>query len=149
MGVLMAMNGLTIQHDANHGAFSSRSASTNLFAQSPDVGILPSCSAVVNRIFGFLDDFIGGSALMWYVEARALVIRRSSHSWLRVVLIAQASSARDCAPRAPERRRAGRGHVRQLAHHQVQPVAALPLVDFLPGISMIAVMLCSAVLGRD
>ena len=45
MGVLMAMNGLAIQHDANHGAF------------HPNHNI--------NRIASLLDDVIGGSALMW------------------------------------------------------------------------------------
>eukprot|EP01130_Rhizamoeba_saxonica_P001719 TRINITY_DN1157_c0_g1_i2.p1 TRINITY_DN1157_c0_g1~~TRINITY_DN1157_c0_g1_i2.p1 ORF type:complete len:284 (+),score=34.62 TRINITY_DN1157_c0_g1_i2:274-1125(+) len=41
----MAITGLSIQHDANHGAFSK--------------------NPLVNRIFGFTDDIIGGSALMW------------------------------------------------------------------------------------
>lgn len=40
LGAMLACNGLAIQHDANHGAFSK--------------------SPVVNRIFGFFDDLIGG-----------------------------------------------------------------------------------------
>lgn len=45
LGLLLAVNGLAIQHDANHGAFSD--------------------SPFVNSIFGFVDDLIGGSSLMW------------------------------------------------------------------------------------
>ena len=45
LGVCLAMMGLAIQHDANHGAFSS--------------------STFINRIAGFADDVIGGSALCW------------------------------------------------------------------------------------
>jgi fatty acid desaturase len=45
VGMLMAVMGLAIQHDANHGAFSS--------------------SPAVNKLFGFCDDIIGGSALCW------------------------------------------------------------------------------------
>ena len=45
LGVLFAMNGLAIQHDANHGAFSQ--------------------SRGVNLVAGFVDDLIGGSGLMW------------------------------------------------------------------------------------
>lgn len=45
LGVLVAVNGFAIQHDANHGAFHP--------------------SAVVNRIAGMVNDVIGGSALMW------------------------------------------------------------------------------------
>jgi fatty acid desaturase (delta-4 desaturase) len=45
LGVLFAMNGLAIQHDANHGAFSR--------------------SRIVNQLAGFVDDLIGGSGLMW------------------------------------------------------------------------------------
>jgi acyl-lipid (7-3)-desaturase (Delta-4 desaturase) len=43
-GVLLAVNGLAIQHDANHGSFST--------------------SPLLNRLFGFVDDIIGGSALV-------------------------------------------------------------------------------------
>lgn len=45
IGVMMAMVGLSIQHDANHGALSP--------------------NPMVNRVCGLLDDLIGGSALMW------------------------------------------------------------------------------------
>lgn len=45
VGVLLAVIGLSIQHDANHGAFSP--------------------NPVINRIAGFMDDYIGGSALAW------------------------------------------------------------------------------------
>lgn len=45
LGVLLAVNGLAIQHDANHGAFSS--------------------NPLINQIFGCVDDLIGGSSLMW------------------------------------------------------------------------------------
>jgi len=46
LGICMAINGLAIQHDANHGSFSN--------------------SGLVNTIFGAVDDFIvGGSSLMW------------------------------------------------------------------------------------
>ena len=45
MGLLLAVVGLSIQHDANHGAFST--------------------SPLINRVFGFCDDLIGGSALCW------------------------------------------------------------------------------------
>lgn len=45
VGVLFAIIGLTIQHDASHGAFS-----TNRY---------------VNILAGFCDDLIGGSGLMW------------------------------------------------------------------------------------
>jgi fatty acid desaturase len=45
MGCLMAMNGLAIQHDANHGSFSD--------------------STFLNRLAGFADDLIGGSSLIW------------------------------------------------------------------------------------
>lgn len=45
LGLLMAMNGLAIQHDANHGAFHP--------------------NPTVNRIAGLTDDIIGGSGLMW------------------------------------------------------------------------------------
>lgn len=45
LGVLFAINGLAIQHDANHGAFSQ--------------------NRTVNIIAGFMDDLIGGSGLMW------------------------------------------------------------------------------------
>jgi len=46
LGVLMAINGLAIQHDANHGSFSN--------------------SSWVNSFFGAVDDFVvGGSSLMW------------------------------------------------------------------------------------
>jgi len=41
----MAINGLAIQHDANHGAFSK-----NIY---------------LNRLAGFMDDVIGGSSLIW------------------------------------------------------------------------------------
>jgi len=45
LGILFAINGFAIQHDANHGAFS--------------------CSRLVNTLAGFVDDLIGGSGLMW------------------------------------------------------------------------------------
>ena len=45
LGVFFAINGLAIQHDANHGSFS-----TNRW---------------LNLAAGFLDDLIGGSGLMW------------------------------------------------------------------------------------
>uniref|UniRef100_A0A7S0VTU3 Cytochrome b5 heme-binding domain-containing protein n=1 Tax=Hemiselmis tepida TaxID=464990 RepID=A0A7S0VTU3_9CRYP len=45
LGVLMAMVGLCIQHDANHGAVSQK--------------------GWVNRAWGFTQDWIGGSALLW------------------------------------------------------------------------------------
>uniref|UniRef100_A0A7S4NB43 Cytochrome b5 heme-binding domain-containing protein n=1 Tax=Paramoeba aestuarina TaxID=180227 RepID=A0A7S4NB43_9EUKA len=45
LGVLSASMGLCVQHDANHGALSSY--------------------PIVNRMFGFCDDVIGGSGLMW------------------------------------------------------------------------------------
>jgi fatty acid desaturase len=45
LGVLMAICGLSIQHDANHGALS----------QYP----------TVNWLFGMVDDLIGGSSLAW------------------------------------------------------------------------------------
>lgn len=45
LGILMAVCGLSIQHDANHGALSS----------------LPT----VNWLFGMVDDLIGGSSLAW------------------------------------------------------------------------------------
>ena len=45
LGVFSASLGLCVQHDANHGALSS----------------IP----WVNRLFGFMDDVIGGSGLMW------------------------------------------------------------------------------------
>lgn len=45
LGVLMAMIGLCIQHDANHGAVSA--------------------SGWVNRFWGYTQDWIGGSALLW------------------------------------------------------------------------------------
>jgi fatty acid desaturase len=45
LGCIMAVNGLAIQHDANHGAFSS--------------------NPFVNEAFGCVDDLIGGSSLMW------------------------------------------------------------------------------------
>lgn len=45
LGVLFAINGLAIQHDANHGAFSTQ--------------------RWLNIAAGFLDDLIGGSGLMW------------------------------------------------------------------------------------
>jgi len=45
MGYLMALVGLCIQHDANHGAVSSRS--------------------YVNILWGFTQDWIGGSSLLW------------------------------------------------------------------------------------
>jgi fatty acid desaturase len=45
LGIFFAINGLAIQHDANHGAFSK--------------------NRYVNIIAGFMDDLIGGSGLMW------------------------------------------------------------------------------------
>jgi len=46
LGILMAMNGLAIQHDGNHGSFSNTPA--------------------LNSFFGAVDDFVvGGSSLMW------------------------------------------------------------------------------------
>jgi len=45
LGILMAMNGLAVQHDANHGAFSKYQ---NL-----------------NRLAAFMDDLIGGSSFVW------------------------------------------------------------------------------------
>jgi len=45
LGVLMAMIGLCIQHDANHGAVSP--------------------NGWVNRFWGFTQDWIGGSGLLW------------------------------------------------------------------------------------
>jgi fatty acid desaturase len=45
LGILFAMNGLAIQHDASHGAFSA--------------------NRYVNIAAGFFDDLIGGSGLMW------------------------------------------------------------------------------------
>jgi fatty acid desaturase len=45
LGWLMAMNGLAIQHDANHGSFSKY--------------------IWLNRLAGFVDDIIGGSSLIW------------------------------------------------------------------------------------
>jgi fatty acid desaturase (delta-4 desaturase) len=45
IGVMLATVGLSIQHDANHGAFSPY--------------------PTLNRWVGLLDDLIGGSALMW------------------------------------------------------------------------------------
>jgi linoleoyl-CoA desaturase len=45
MGVLIAIVGLAIQHDANHGAFSD--------------------NPTLNWFFGLTDEFIGGSALIW------------------------------------------------------------------------------------
>jgi fatty acid desaturase (delta-4 desaturase) len=44
-GVMLAMLGLCIQHDANHGAFSGNKH--------------------INQFFGLVDDLIGGSSLMW------------------------------------------------------------------------------------
>lgn len=45
LGILFAINGLAIQHDASHGAFS--------------------CNRALNTAAGFVDDLIGGSGLMW------------------------------------------------------------------------------------
>jgi acyl-lipid (7-3)-desaturase (Delta-4 desaturase) len=45
LGVLLAINGLAIQHDCNHGALSE--------------------SPLLNRALGWIDDLIGGSALIW------------------------------------------------------------------------------------
>ena len=45
LGVLMAMIGLCIQHDANHGAVSR--------------------SETINRLWGYTQDWIGGSSLLW------------------------------------------------------------------------------------
>ena len=45
VGILSSSLGLCIQHDANHGSFSS--------------------SQFINRIFAFCDDIIGGSGIMW------------------------------------------------------------------------------------
>eukprot|EP00211_Chloroparvula_japonica_P006580 CAMPEP_0119131694 /NCGR_PEP_ID=MMETSP1310-20130426/10525_1 /TAXON_ID=464262 /ORGANISM="Genus nov. species nov., Strain RCC2339" /LENGTH=421 /DNA_ID=CAMNT_0007122285 /DNA_START=52 /DNA_END=1317 /DNA_ORIENTATION=- len=45
VGILSSSLGLCVQHDANHGALTR--------------------SPLLNRMFGFLDDVIGGSALMW------------------------------------------------------------------------------------
>lgn len=45
LGVFMAMNGLAVQHDANHGSFSKY--------------------PLLNRIASFADDLIGGSSLIW------------------------------------------------------------------------------------
>jgi fatty acid desaturase (delta-4 desaturase) len=45
LGVLMAMIGLCIQHDANHGAVSR--------------------NVIVNRLWGYTQDWIGGSSLLW------------------------------------------------------------------------------------
>jgi fatty acid desaturase (delta-4 desaturase) len=45
LGILYAINGLSIQHDANHGAFSKYPK--------------------LNKMAGAVDDLIGGSALMW------------------------------------------------------------------------------------
>lgn len=46
LGICMAINGLAIQHDANHGSLSN--------------------SGIVNTIMGAVDDFVvGGSSLMW------------------------------------------------------------------------------------
>lgn len=70
LGVLFAMCGLAIQHDANHGAFSK--------------------SPMVNRVFGFVDDLIGGSGLMWCVP-QAVFAACADHLF-------QAPSARDRAP---------------------------------------------------
>jgi len=44
-GFLLASIGLSVQHDANHGSFSS--------------------NQLINRLASFTDEFIGGSALMW------------------------------------------------------------------------------------
>jgi len=45
LGVLMAMIGLCIQHDANHGAVSRK--------------------GIINRAWGYTQDWIGGSSLLW------------------------------------------------------------------------------------
>jgi acyl-lipid (7-3)-desaturase (Delta-4 desaturase) len=45
LGFLMAMIGLCIQHDANHGAVSRRET--------------------INRLWGYTQDWIGGSSLLW------------------------------------------------------------------------------------
>lgn len=45
VGVLFAINGLAIQHDASHGSFSA--------------------SRWLNTLAGFVDDLIGGSGLLW------------------------------------------------------------------------------------
>jgi fatty acid desaturase (delta-4 desaturase) len=45
LGFLMAMIGLCIQHDANHGAVSRKE--------------------IVNRLWGYTQDWIGGSSLLW------------------------------------------------------------------------------------
>ena len=45
LGILMAMIGLCIQHDANHGAVSR--------------------NEIVNRLWGYTQDWIGGSSLLW------------------------------------------------------------------------------------
>ena len=45
LGILMAMVGLCIQHDANHGAVSR--------------------NAVINRFWGYTQDWIGGSSILW------------------------------------------------------------------------------------
>ena len=45
LGVLMAMIGLCIQHDANHGAVSRKE--------------------IINRLWGYTQDWIGGSSLLW------------------------------------------------------------------------------------
>ena len=45
LGVLMALIGLCIQHDANHGAVSR--------------------SPIINRLWGYTQDWIGGSSLLW------------------------------------------------------------------------------------
>lgn len=47
-GVLFAMLGLCIQHDANHGSLTR--------------------SPLLNTVFGFCDDLIGGSALCWRIQ---------------------------------------------------------------------------------
>jgi len=45
LGLLMAINGLAIQHDANHGSFSKHDT--------------------LNRLAAAVDDVIGGSSLIW------------------------------------------------------------------------------------
>jgi fatty acid desaturase (delta-4 desaturase) len=45
LGILMAMIGLCIQHDANHGAVSR--------------------IEIINRLWGYTQDWIGGSSLLW------------------------------------------------------------------------------------
>ena len=45
LGILLAINGLAVQHDCNHGSMSN--------------------SVVINRALGWIDDVIGGSALLW------------------------------------------------------------------------------------